>query len=160
MITIPEAGNIITKHQRCPPIQVVPIAEELGINVYTVKEWPNDLSGKLQKDNKSKSGFSIYVNATHPDVRKRFTIAHEIAHFILHRGLIKDELIDDGLYRSGLSNAIEAEANKFASDILMPWHLINEAINSGINSVEELAAKFNVSNSSMSIRLGVPYESR
>lgn len=159
MIAIPDARNIITKHQRCPPIQVVPIAEELGINVYTVKEWPNDLSGKLQKDSNSDSGFSIYVNANHPDVRKRFTIAHEIAHFILHRDLIEgDELIDDALYRSGLSNAVEAAANSTAADILMPWHLINEAINSGINSVEELAAKFNVSNSSMSIRLGVPYE--
>lgn len=159
-ISSSKAMAIIKKYQSVAPIPVIRIAEELEMQVYKVENWPDNLSGKLQKDEKSKSGFSIYVNEKHFDVRKRFTIAHEIAHFIFHRSLIEDELIDDSLYRSGLSSAIEAEANKFAADILMPWHLINEAINSGSSSVEELASKFNVSNSSMSIRLGVPYESR
>ena len=159
MTSFLKAMDVIVKYQHnSPPIQVVSIATELGINVYTVKEWPNDLSGKLQKDEGSKSGFSIYVNAKHPDVRKRFTIAHEIAHYILHQDKIGDGIVEDALYRSGLSNADETAANSMAADILMPWHLINKAINSGINSVEELAAKFNVSNSSMSIRLGMPYE--
>lgn len=159
MISTLEMMNIIKKHQATCPIQLIPIAEELGLNVYTVSEWQDNLSGKLQREENSKSKFSIYVNNNHPAVRQRFTIAHEIAHFVLHRDLIKNsELIDDALYRSGLSNALEAEANKFAADLLMPWHLINEKINSGIDSVSELAKIFNVSNSSMSIRLGIPFE--
>ena len=58
MTSFLKAMDVIVKYQHnSPPIQVVSIATELGINVYTVKEWPNDLSGKLQKDEGSKSGF-------------------------------------------------------------------------------------------------------
>ncbi len=45
-----------------------------------------------------------------------------------------------------------------AADILMPWGLINKAVEGGDNTVEALAYRFKVSNSAMSIRLGVPYE--
>ncbi len=159
MISTLEMLNIIKKHQATCPVQLIPLAEELGLSVYKIENWPDDLSGKLQKDMESKAGFSIYVNANHTPERRRFTIAHEIAHYILHRHLIEgDVLVDDALYRSGLSNAVEAAANKMAADILMPWHLINEKINSGIDSICALAKEFNVSNSCMSIRLGVPFE--
>ncbi len=156
MTTTLNAEDIIKKHQQNVPIQIVPIANELGINVYKVDDWPDNLSGKLQKDKESPAGFSIYVNAKHAKERRRFTIAHEIAHFILHRHLIEDDVVDDALYRSGFSNAIESSANKMAADILMPWRLIDRAITSGIATVPDLAAKFNVSNSAMSIRLGIP----
>lgn len=82
-----------------------------------------------------------------------------MAHFILHRDKIGSGITDDGLYRSRLSNTIEVEANKLAADILMPWHLLNQRISPEVRSVEEMAEIFNVSKSSMSIRLGVPYES-
>lgn len=155
---ISTALDIIKKNQISPPVQILPIAKELGLNVYSVDDWPDDLSGALQRDSSSESGFAIYVNAHHSDTRRRFTIAHEIAHFILHRDLIDGDtpLIDDALYRSGHSNVVEAAANKMAADILMPWRLIDRVINDGIATIPLLAKKFNVSNSAMSIRLGVP----
>lgn len=156
---INDALNIIVKHQIKPAVITTPIAKELGMNVYEVDGWSNNLSGKLRKDPQSESGFSIYINKNHALVRRRFTVAHEIAHFILHRDLIKDCIVDDALYRSGLSNAIEAAANKLAADILMPWHLVNKAVDSGMNTIEALAREFNVSNSAMAIRLGIPNES-
>lgn len=157
MNTVSDALNIITIHQTKTPVQIIPIAEELGLGVYSVDGWPDNLSGKLQKDKESKSGFSIYANKNHSQQRRRFTIAHEIAHFILHRHLIEgDGLIDDALYRSGLSNAIEASANEMATDILMPWHLVNKSINDGTTTIDTLAHEFNVSNSAMAIRLGIP----
>lgn len=63
------------------------------------------------------SGVAIYVNKGHHVNRRRFTTAHEIAHFILHQDFIGDGIADDGLYRSKLSNAMEAQANKLAADI-------------------------------------------
>lgn len=158
MMTILEAGNIIKKHQTKAPVQVIPIAKELGLNVYKIENWDDNLSGKLQKDECSPSKFSIYVNANHSETRKRFTIAHEIAHYVLHRNLIEEEVVDDALYRSGLSNSIEASANKMAAEILMPWYLIDRTIEKGINTIQALAQTFQVSNSAMSIRLGVPVE--
>lgn len=158
--SLDEIMSIIKKNQEEYPIRLKPILKELGLRVLETNEWPDNISGKLQKDENGSSGFSIYVNAKHPTTRKRFTIAHEIAHFALHKQLLKgDGLVDDAFYRSELSNAIEAEANKFAADLLMPWHLINKKIKDDhTDSISELAKAFNVSNSSMSIRLGVPYE--
>lgn len=155
-----DARPVIAGFQKSAPVQVIPIASELGLKVYTVDNWNDEISGMIVRDpdRGGESGFAIYINGKHAAVRRRFTIAHEIAHFVLHRSLIGDGIQDDALYRSKLSSAIEAEANRYAADILMPWPLLNQEIAKGNNSVETLARAFNVSKSSMSIRLGVPYE--
>ena len=61
--------------------------------------------------------------------RQRFTIAHEISHFILHRHLLRSGIQDDVLYRSNQSDKIEWEANALASDILMPAEIVKKLIN-------------------------------
>jgi Zn-dependent peptidase ImmA (M78 family) len=113
---------------------------------------------KKDADRGGSSGYAIYVNDRHAATRRRFSIAHEIAHFALHRSLIGDGITDDALYRSKLSGPIETQANRMAADILMPWHLIRAATDSGLSSVEDLARHFEVSKSTMSIQLGVPFE--
>ncbi|MGH6829002.1 MAG: ImmA/IrrE family metallo-endopeptidase [Rhizomicrobium sp.] len=155
-----DARQIIAKSQKTAPVQVVPIAGAFGLKVYTANDWDDEISGMIVRDAErgGSSGYAVYVNGKHALVRRRFTIAHEIAHYVLHRSLIGGGVQDDALYRSKLSSAVEAEANRFAADILMPWRLLNEEIGKGNNNVEALARAFNVSKSSMSIRLGVPYE--
>ncbi|MDF0603971.1 ImmA/IrrE family metallo-endopeptidase [Psychromarinibacter sp. C21-152] len=158
MLTYADKMEIVRQHQSGAPVQTVPLAKDLGVNVYHVPDWPGDLSGKIMKSEKhgGKSGYAIYVNQAHHSNRRRFTTAHEIAHFILHQDSIGDGITDDGLYRSRLSNAMEAQANRLAADILMPWHLLNKYIDGGTKSVDKLAGIFKVSESAMSIRLGVP----
>lgn len=160
MAGIVEADRVISAHQKEAPVQTIDIAKALGIRVYKVGNWPENLSAMIRKDAErgGSSGYAIYVNDKHPRVRRRFSIAHEIAHFALHRSLIGDGITDDALYRSNMSNAVEAQANRMAADILMPWHLIRQATDAGINTVEALAKHFDVSKSTMSIQLGVPYE--
>jgi hypothetical protein len=85
-----EQMAIIRHHQDEPPVQVVPIARDLGLEVYRASGWSENLSGMIIKDEGTGSGYAIFVNADHHEVRRRFTIAHEIAHFILHRELIGD----------------------------------------------------------------------
>lgn len=151
---------IIRRHQNNVPVKVSPIAVDLGVPVFSVSQWSDQLSGMLKRTPETSSGYTIYVNANHHPYRKRFTIAHEIGHFILHESLIRDGIVEDSLLRAeGFSNATEAEANRFAADILMPWHLIAREQERGISSVERLAALFEVSKDAMSIRLlGVPYD--
>lgn len=162
MAGIIEADRIISAHQKSAPVQTIDIAEALGIKVYKVGNWPENLSAMIRKDAErgGHSGYAIYVNGKHPRVRRRFSIAHEIAHFALHRSLIGDGITDDAMYRSNMSNAVEAQANRMAADILMPWHLIRQATESGLDTVEALAKHFDVSKSTMSIQLGVPYETQ
>jgi hypothetical protein len=158
MRTYADNMAIVRRHQSSAPVQTVPLARALGLEVYHVPGWPDDLSGKIMRDPKrgGQSGFAIFVNKDHHSNRRRFTTAHEIAHYILHEGEIGDGIADDALYRSRLSNRMEAEANRLAADILMPWHLLNPLIDGGETSVDRLAKAFQVSPSSMSIRLGVP----
>ncbi|SNS08138.1 protein of unknown function [Antarctobacter heliothermus] len=158
MLTYADKMEIVRQHQIAAPVQTVPIAQAMGVNVYHVPNWPNELSGKIMKSAQhgGNSGYAIYVNQGHHPNRRRFTTAHEIAHFILHQDAIGDGITDDGLYRSRLSNAMEAQANRLAADILMPWHLLNPYIDRGTTEVGELAGIFGVSLSAMSIRLGVP----
>jgi Zn-dependent peptidase ImmA (M78 family) len=155
-----DARPIISKFQQTVPVQVIPVATEFGLKVYNSNIWGDEISGMIVRDAErgGKSGYAIYVNGKHAPVRRRFTIAHEIGHYVLHRSLIGDGVQDDALYRSKLSGAIEAEANRFAADLLMPWNLINQEMAAGTSTVEDLAREFGVSKSSMSIRLGVPYE--
>lgn len=149
----------IFSYQKAAPVETIEIANALGLNVYYV-DWQDDMSGMIKADDAlgGSSGYAIFVNQNHHPNRRRFTIAHEIAHFVRHKELIGNGIFDDALYRSGLPSKIEVEANKMAADILMPWHLIRREQANGLSSVEDLARKFKVSKSAMSIRLGVPYE--
>jgi predicted transcriptional regulator len=150
-----EGMEIIRKHQKSAPVQTIPIAEALGLSVYRVTSWPDATSGMIARDPErgGTSGFAIYVNAKHSEVRRRFTIAHELAHFVLHRDLIGDGITEDALYRSHLSDAVEQEANGLAAEILMPKHLVRELVRGGMRGIPELARKFNVSHQAMEFRL-------
>jgi Zn-dependent peptidase ImmA (M78 family) len=149
-------GKIIEHFQQEAPVDLVGIADALGIKVWEADI--NPYSGKifLDKENGGTSGFSIVVNDREPPARKRFTIAHEIAHFILHRGDVLNG-IEETLYRGGLSGPKETEANKLAADILMPFPLIESLMKQGFRSIEDLANELVVSRTAIAIRLGVPY---
>ncbi len=144
------------------PIDVDLVAHRLGIKVeYT--DLGDDISGVLVlSDNKQPY---IGINDTHSMVRQRFSLAHEIAHFILHSS--NSELFIDknfkvafrGNFSSSPNDRMEIQANILAAAILMPDDLIiNELNNSGFdlcdeNLVSDLAETFQVSSQAMAIRL-------
>jgi Zn-dependent peptidase ImmA (M78 family)/transcriptional regulator with XRE-family HTH domain len=58
----------------------------------------------------------IATDADSPDrARRRFNLAHELGHLILHRSLT-----DEDLAESGTLGRVESEANRFAGAFLMP----------------------------------------
>lgn len=134
-LTEREARAIIREHQNNYPVKVSDIAHALGLALYTAP-LPDNVSGKIvrEADPKAPSGYVIYADSSEAPVRQRFTAAHEIAHYILHRDLIGDGITDDVLYRSELSSPLEREANELAAEILMPWHLINRLNNAALGS--------------------------
>lgn len=149
--------RVVHQFQGDAPVDVVAICGALGVNVWE-DSLGNGVSGKLFRDpvNGGSSGYSIVANASEPFVRRRFTIAHELSHFLLHRHQSSDPISDDVYYRSGLSNAMEYQANQLAADILMPMELVSRLINSGMRDVESLASTLQVSVAAMKIRLGIP----
>jgi Zn-dependent peptidase ImmA (M78 family) len=154
-----EARALILPFQTRIPVDVNLIAKELGIGLWEFKNFNDTTSGKLFRDDQygGTSRWSIGVNAKESHQRKRFTVAHEIAHFLLHRDKIGDELSDDSFYRSKLlTSKEEHQANRLAAEILMPFHLIQQLQLEGINDIDELARRFEVSSTAMKIRLGIP----
>jgi len=152
---LPEAAaEVIARHQAAFPVKVGSIASDLGIKVL-VSDLPLAVSGKLSK-NAQTGEWEIRVNRHEHKNRQRFTIAHEIAHYLLHRSEIGNELVDDTFYRSGLSERRETEANKLAAEILMPWPLIRNLMQAGHTQSTDLADKLGVSEAAMHIRLGLP----
>ena len=139
----------VKEHQKEAPVPMVRLANALGIKVYESPHFTDEISGYIKRNNEN---YDIYVNKHHSDKRKRFTIAHELAHFYLHKNFIGDGLTDDYMYRSGLGSAKETEANNLGAEILMPKDLLVK-YNYENKSVSELAEIFNVSEAAMSIRL-------
>lgn len=139
------------------PINVNKLAKKLGVGV-EASNFNDDVSGLFViKDDKPYIAYNLNQNKK----RSRFTIAHELGHFILH-SKNKSLFIDKNrsiMYRNSESSTgeylKEREANAFAAALLMPIPLIlKEAKDlNGDDIIEKLASKFNVSTQAMSFRL-------
>jgi Zn-dependent peptidase ImmA (M78 family) len=145
--------SIIEEFTARAPVDVVGMARELGLSVIE-EQLPPNVSGKITRKGSGDDNYVITVSSAHPETRKRFTIAHEIAHFIFHRSRIGDGVIENGLYRSTqLSDAVERQANQYAACILMPHELVYTAWREGKNTPAELADYFGVSAPVAKIRI-------
>jgi len=140
------------------PVNVAEAAKRLGLAVFE-RDLAKGVSGVLLHDAtyETPSKFVILVDDSESYVRQRFTAAHEIGHFVLHKDQIKNGVTDNYLLRSdGFSTLSEQQANRFAADLLMPFPLVEKLINSGIKDLPALARELQVSEIAMAIRLGHP----
>lgn len=143
------------------PVPVREIAESMGLKLVE-KPFPGNVSGMLfRKGHRAVIG----VNAAHAVTRQRFTIAHELGHFLLHE---RDEFIDQVMvdFRNEPSSAgtatQEIEANGFATELLMPEDLVRQEHESQVEAgleaesdefIARMATSFEVSQEAMSFRL-------
>lgn len=149
------------------PVEIVRICKENGLKVF--EEYLNqDVSGLIVVDDKVWTKYNtnqfILVNLAESATRRRFTIAHELAHFVLHRNGSKlyahrDMTSNDSNFRS----SIEQEANYFAANVLMPEELIRNKVEEiredtwgvlpNFVLIREIADNFAVSESAAEVRL-------
>jgi len=144
------------------PIPVEEIARRKNLIIRPF-DFGEDISGALIiEGDKGVIGF----NPNDPKVRQRFTIAHEIGHYVLHRplsNLFFDQTSNFSIqFRSNSKSKDylkERQANVFAAALLMPKNLLiahtrNEKIDlSDERSLKVLARMFNVSSTAMAIRI-------
>lgn len=146
------------------PVDIQGIIHDLGIE-YSEEVRPESMSGLIERYG---DGYRIVVNARHHLVRRRFTAAHELGHYVYHRDLIGDGIFDDAAYRSTdlgryrnpkILLEHETQANRFASVVLMPTQLIHqlqEKHNLDMNRPQDvaiLARLLEVSEQALRIRL-------
>lgn len=141
------------------PVPVGVVADRLGIEVLSTTLDPN-ISGLIKR--KQDGSFEIQVNDLDSPVRQRFTVCHEIGHFLLHRKLIDAVGIQDNiLYRSNLSSLQESEANRIAAAILLPWetvqgwHHANFAGPVKKENLKAIATHFKASDLAVGYRFGI-----
>ena len=154
-----DVKDTIRTFQSEAPVKLSALAREMGLDL-KASTLGVGISGEIRPIEGAEDRYLIKVNRHDPARRQRFTVAHEIAHYLLHRDQIGSGLRDDVLYRSSLSDAREAEANRLAADILMPQALVKEWLeNARLLRIDDvvsyLADRFEVSEASMKIRLGL-----
>jgi Zn-dependent peptidase ImmA (M78 family) len=142
------------------PVPVGDIVKQLGVDL-TYEAYDGDVSGMIYRyDDQAVIG----VNSTHPPTRQRFTLAHEIGHYVLHEGnqLFVDRFVTRVNWRNGESNIEETEANQFAAELLMPREFVVREVGNAISKRKEIDAQslanqlarlFNVSPQAMEYRL-------
>src|SRR5574341_1456893 len=145
---------------RKAPVDVWRVARQLGVRVERA-DLGEDCSGVLVR----KGGAAVIgVNYSHHPNRQRFTIAHELGHFVLHKGA---KYIDKGMTTLQFRNAEsstgtqteEREANQFAAALLMPQEWVRPEFEKqpfDLGDDEALSAmckRFGVSSQAMSFRL-------
>lgn len=122
------------------PVDPERIASQLNI-VVTRLPLEDGISGML----KAEPDFvEIFVNSNDVPARQRFTIAHEIGHYVERtaRGNFDFNVID---YRSTENYDLhEFYADEFAASLLMPTRELAAALDEGL-SIPLIAARFGVS---------------
>ena len=93
-------------------------------------------------------GGTAASQASRDSGRRRFTIAREIGCFVLHQ---EHRGSESGVDWAGRSE--ERQADEFAAELLMPEHLVREAVHGRPPDVADLAHRFQVSRKAMEARL-------
>jgi len=155
------ARQVLTRHAATDiPVDVEQLARLEGVQVERA-DFGDEVSGVLVKD---RDRAIIGVNGRHAPTRQRFTIAHELGHYLLHGR--RDLFVDKDFivhFRDDESSKgydpLEIEANQFAAEMLMPAEKVREVFADAPFDIDDdgalrkLAAHFAVSPMAMTIRL-------
>lgn len=143
------------------PVPIEQLAKYHGALIH-YEPFEGEVSGMVHR--RADGTALIGVNSSHAKTRQRFTIAHELAHLLLHRdeNFHVDEKSPIGFRNEESSlatNANEIEANQFAAELLMPVKLLEKEIENLPKNIDaeravlELADRFQVSEQAMTLRL-------
>lgn len=145
------------------PVPVERIARQLGAELRK-SPLDDEISGMIY----IKDGVPIIgVNALHHPNRQQFTIAHELGHLELHRGMLTEAVHVDKQIRVLMRNQasstgteiMEIQANAFAAELLMPSRIFEELIGEAAFDIDDeeplkaLAKQFKVSKQAIEYRI-------
>ena len=125
------------------------------------EDLEEDVSGMMVT--REDSSVVIVVNNAHHRNRHRFSVAHELGHYFLHRAVSpvfvdsKQVFYRDATASEGTKRQ-EVEANAFAAELLMPESEVRNRFPHklslmDVEEVEKASRFFGVSNTALSFRL-------
>ena len=165
------------------PVNIVEKIKEQNIELNELcYDLHDEVLGEIKKEN---GKYKINIQGYDFNYRRRFTMAHELGHYKLHKDLLDDEGLDDGLsyetmYRKNakISSNQETQANKYAIDMLVPKELIISIVKelnkikeipriidengeaNNLNLIEYLSNRFEVSKIALGFRLNQLYKKK
>lgn len=149
------AADVATKLGFHPGAPIEPIVEKMGGQIAYGELTDGDLqSGSISIE---PGKFTIYIPLNTSPQRDKFTIAHELGHYVLHF-LLQNKSRPEGqkithmrAQRFG-SDKTEHEANWFAASFLMPSHAFITIYNEMGQDVAKVAERFGLSPSAVGVR--------
>ena len=132
------------------------LEQEVGLRIFYMEMKPSDKFSAMYTFGHELGG-AIAVNSLHPEERRRFSLAHDYAHFLVHRQKA-EVLMQDGYKRRPES---EQFADRFAAHFLIPTHGVTRSYNAvkasqprfTLGNLLTLASYYGVSFEAMAIRL-------
>ncbi|SER00151.1 protein of unknown function [Virgibacillus subterraneus] len=123
------------------------INKKFNYEVVSIEEMPDDYAVTYPEEHKIVIREDVYDRAVSGVARDRFTIAHEIGHYIMHRPDFIALARNDGKQKVPAYKDPEWQANTFAGELLAPPNII-----SGL-SASEISKKCGVSSAVAEIQL-------
>lgn len=156
------AQKLWEKHQQPDGlVDLQAICTAYGIRVRYTPDLPDGTSGMIVQEGEDKPA-RIYINSTESNERQRFTLAHELGHYVERQTIAKDGSYSFRDYRGKGYDLHEFYADQFAGALLMPSPLVlkknPELSETGASlraliSAIDVAEQFGVSPSAASKRL-------
>lgn len=151
------AARLISKKRLAPPIDIFHLAEQYAkVDSLFIPFDVDGISLHLKVPGRNPH---IIINESNPERRIRFTLAHELGHVLIpwHIGSIIDKTsvpeedkFDEYWY-------LEAEANRFASELLMPSIWVKGVFDRNEYDISKIAKyivkKANVSSDAATIKI-------
>jgi hypothetical protein len=151
LIILPEislARRLAERRNLTPPIDILSLVQNYAS--VSELEFPIDIDGICLDLKQHGKRPRIFYNKRHHEHRRRFTLAHELGHILIpwHVGSIVDDTSSHSPDLDLTYWQLEAEANRFASELLMPSHWANQIVlkaNNPVEAVERIAERATVS---------------
>jgi IrrE N-terminal-like domain len=144
---------------KAPPVDLLQILAAYGIGYEEVDEFPETVDALIIED-----GIKFYaaVNAKQHLHRQRFSLAHELGHYFLHRNGMPEDAVtidnaptgEDEMVAPTKSPA-EIEADLFAGELLVPFEMLKGHVS---KTLPELSKLFLVSEQVVSIAITRHYK--
>jgi Zn-dependent peptidase ImmA (M78 family) len=142
--------------QSTPPIDVYGIATNNGLDVVE-RHFPPEQANIAGFVTLQNGRGKLYVNLSDSPNRRRFTVAHELGHWRLHKTELEKNPNRSILFRIAIGqlnkDPIERDANVYAANLLVPLETLKEYRDN--RTKEQLAELFEVSTEVMGYRLSL-----
>ena len=153
------------------PLPVVSLLSRLGFSLFRTTFEKREQSGLIvvdsalpEKNKVFKTNRAVLVNREDSVAHQRFTIAHEIAHYIFDYDEATQPVYYKPYFTTEKEDEVELRANRFAAELLMPtkdfcaefeqYKADNSELFSLPNAISHLAKRFDVPTTAVDLRLG------